>query len=330
MREVYHSFVALLERAFGSGGILAYHGVGQESFAPWIHVRADVLRSQFLELQGRYAFLPLSEFVNRLRAGFSVRGCLAVTFDDAYVGVCRYAAPILRELDVPATIFACSSLAEKGGSYWWDLVEDIRVRRNEHRWRRLCDCLELGGLSPDDPQASEMVKQQILLTWAGQGEAMGQVLGNEKPELGNPWRSATLRELEDLAADERFEFGCHTVSHAALPFLPPEAQQKEIRDNYEWLRDRLPRVRPFLAYPYGLYDSVTTEIAVRSGMTVAFTIEPRTPSRTELPMHVPRLCIQETTTRAEVSRRLARVHRPLQILARGRHHRLPSRKGTAP
>lgn len=328
MREVYHRFVALLERAFGSGGILAYHGVGKVSFAPQMHVPADVLRRQLLQLRDRYEFVPLVELVERLRRGRSVLGCISVTFDDAYSGVCRYGAPVLRELDIPATIFVCSDAAREGDVFWWDVVERIRVNCDKDRWERLRDLLGLGTLRMDDPQAPDKVRRRIMIQWSGRGQELCERLDGGERKASDPWRSSTLSELEAVASDERLDFACHTISHPVLPFLPPEEQKSEITEAYEWLRARLPRVRPFLAYPYGRYNRETAEIAAQCGMEAGFTTEPRTPARTEFPMYIPRLCVKESTEKDEVLRSLARAHRLPRILVRGRHPRLPTPEDT--
>lgn len=48
---------------------------------------------------------------------------LAVTFDDAFAGTYRYAAPVLAELGVPATVFAPSALVTTGQPMSWPGLE---------------------------------------------------------------------------------------------------------------------------------------------------------------------------------------------------------------
>ena len=99
-------FVALFDRLFAAGGILSYHGVVESDVpSPEMHVSVARLEAQLAHLRARYAVIPLRELFDRRARGRSTNRCVSITFDDAYCGVERLAAPILSQLDVPATIF---------------------------------------------------------------------------------------------------------------------------------------------------------------------------------------------------------------------------------
>src|SRR4051812_27470628 len=78
---------SLLERAFGWGGVIAYHGVGDLPPAPVMHISPDRLRSQLEVLGEQHQIVRLRELVDRWRSGVSTRNRVAITFDDAYSGV---------------------------------------------------------------------------------------------------------------------------------------------------------------------------------------------------------------------------------------------------
>ena len=52
------------------------------------------------------------------------RRTLAVTFDDAFATVTRYAAPILERLGVPATVFVPTAFPDSGRSLSWPGIDD--------------------------------------------------------------------------------------------------------------------------------------------------------------------------------------------------------------
>jgi peptidoglycan/xylan/chitin deacetylase (PgdA/CDA1 family) len=324
MKAVYDRLIALLERALGSGGILAYHGVGPGGFSPGIHVTPDTLRRQLRALAGRYRVVPLSEIVARLRGGQSIRGHLAVTFDDAYWGVARYAEPILRELGIPATVFVVTGALSQTDPYWWDVVESARVRSPDVAWREVTAALGLNGLAPHDPSANQRVKERVFAKWRGRGAELGRRLGRVME--AEPWRSCRVGELQALARNEQIEFGCHTTSHPVLPLLDREDQVREIQECRSVLADCLPRVLPYLAYPYGQYDEASLAAAREAGIEAAFSVEPRFPvTPGDSLMAIPRLCVMETTTPPLVARNLARAHRPVRIWWKGKDPRLPAR-----
>ena len=325
MIALYDRIVGSLGRHFGSGGILAYHGVGPHPLSPEMHVDVETFRSQLMSLREHFEFISLSDFVSRLSADRSIQGCLALTFDDAYVGVCRFAAPVLRELDIPATVFVCSAQARGKSAYWWDLVYDIRSSRDEVRWEALLSLLDLPRVGLGDRGIFNRVKQRVMVAYSGRGTELVDQL-TLRNRLGD-FRSADYDELCTLASQARVEFGCHTASHPALPLLSVEEQAREITTSLRELETHLPRVRPFIAYPYGAYDEATLRIARECGMKAGFTIEPRIPVRSEYPTEIPRLCMQESFTIGTVFRNLATAHRIPRILFRGRRPRFPGTEG---
>lgn len=64
--------------------------------------------------------VPLDEIVSRLERGRSVKGLLAITFDDGYEDNYTNAAPVLEQLGLPATFFVVSGFIETEHVTWWD------------------------------------------------------------------------------------------------------------------------------------------------------------------------------------------------------------------
>ena len=112
VKRLYRWVTRVSGRMLGAGGILAYHGIGRVRFAPGMHVQEEVFRQQIAELQRRFRFIALGDLVERMEDGESIDGYLALTFDDAYVGLLRYAAPFLVDRGIPATVFVTAEASE--------------------------------------------------------------------------------------------------------------------------------------------------------------------------------------------------------------------------
>jgi peptidoglycan/xylan/chitin deacetylase (PgdA/CDA1 family) len=95
--------------------VLAYHGVGRyprELDPRHLMVDPERFRRQIETIRRRgYRFVPLLEFAGRLApdAAPPDRLC-AVTFDDGTVDQLELVAPLLADLEVPATYFVCPGL----------------------------------------------------------------------------------------------------------------------------------------------------------------------------------------------------------------------------
>ncbi len=104
-------FEYLLDSAWRSRRllILCYHGVSLDDEHEWnpglylspaeLHSRLDLLRAT------RSNVLPLDEAVERLYAGTLPKRSVVLTFDDGYVDFAQKANPLLREFDMPATVY---------------------------------------------------------------------------------------------------------------------------------------------------------------------------------------------------------------------------------
>jgi peptidoglycan/xylan/chitin deacetylase (PgdA/CDA1 family) len=309
---------SLLERAFGWGGVIAYHGVGESPSNTVMHVSPKRLLAQLELLRDRYRIVPLRVLIDRWRLGKSTRNCVAITFDDAYAGVLIHALPILRSLDIPATVFVASDYAALGASYWWDTVERQRIASEGREWTETVKAVGIADADRTKPTTIDQIRNRVLARFAGRWP------GDLSSGGESVWRSLTFAELELLAADDRIEFGVHTLSHPALPLLPYDAQVDEIRNNLALLRNRLPRVIPVVAYPYGLYDRTTVRAARAAGMIAGLTMEGRATADRPDPMIAPRIGAGEIHPPKSLTRRLTRALRPALVMRnRGAHPRMP-------
>jgi peptidoglycan/xylan/chitin deacetylase (PgdA/CDA1 family) len=307
----------ILDRTFGAAGVIAYHGVGHSPHSPVMHVSPARLRAQLEHLRAHYSVLSLRDLVERWQVGASTRGCVAITFDDAYAGVAVHALPILRDLDLPATIFVTSDHAATGASFWWDDVELERLGCGSGLWSEAPSVIGLSPCGAAEPDALDRVRTRVLARFAGRWPHV--------PRAGGGlWRSLDFRELSTLGKDDLIDFGVHTLSHPALPLLSHPEQVEEIRTNFQLLRSRLPRVQPIVAYPYGLYDQTTVRAAVDAGMIAGVTMEGRAPGARPDLMTIPRIGGAEVRTPQSLAMRLNRGLRPALIMRnRGRHPKLP-------
>src|ERR1700739_3885294 len=94
--------------------VLAYHGLGNYARRLDPHnlmVPQDQFRRQMDTSRHRgYRFVRLRELTDLLVAGALDDGVCALTFDDGTVDNLEVLAPLLTELDLPATVFVCPGL----------------------------------------------------------------------------------------------------------------------------------------------------------------------------------------------------------------------------
>lgn len=90
-----------------------------------------------------------------------------------------------------------------------------------------------------------------------------------------------LRRLEAFG----FAIGSHSVDHAYLTTLAPDALAYELDRSRDILEQRLGHAVPWLSYPHGAFDSAVVAAARRAGYLLAVTEEPGSLQTDRLELH---------------------------------------------
>lgn len=100
--------------------VLCYHDIGSDpTNATDYFVPPELLAAHVAWVQEwGYTIVPLAEIVDRLLAGRDLDGLLAITFDDALVGVADHAAAILEAAGAPATVFVVTEVLGAAPPFW--------------------------------------------------------------------------------------------------------------------------------------------------------------------------------------------------------------------
>ena len=99
--------------------IVAYHGVSLADEHEWnaeLYMPPELLRLRLAALRdGGYEVLPFGVAVQRLYAGTLPARAVALTFDDGAHDFASVAVPILREFEMPATVYLTTYYSDRGG-----------------------------------------------------------------------------------------------------------------------------------------------------------------------------------------------------------------------
>lgn len=110
-------------------GVLTYHRTaptGTVDRHDDLNVAPEVFRSQLAGLLGAgYTFVSIDDVVEWQHGRRTLpRQAVHVTFDDGYACTALYAAPILSELDIPATVFVNTAFIGEPGPFPFDPNRD--------------------------------------------------------------------------------------------------------------------------------------------------------------------------------------------------------------
>lgn len=245
---------AVARRRQSGGLVLCYHNVVPDGDpGVWgtlgLHMPFATFARQMRWLAATYSVVPLDRLVEGVARRENLRGKAAVTFDDAYVGVFDYALPLLRELDLPATVFVVAQ-APGGHDFWWDHPGVLRVYSDARR-------------------------ERWLTTLRGDGTAIIASLDLNGDASSRPPRACRPADWPTIASAARagLSIGAHSATHRALTTLGRFDLDTEVNESRDVIARQTGVVPEVFAYPYGLSNAHVREVVRAAGYRAAFTLD---------------------------------------------------------
>ncbi len=270
--------------------VLTYHRIAERDtdpfYDPVISAAPSSFRAQIEWLHKRMRILTLLELDTRIRTGEPWTEPVAfITFDDGYRDNFDAAAPILNELNIPATFFIPTEFLQSPQLPWWDHVAYV-IKKTP--MRRLL--LNHGPGDPKSPLAIDLettprhtaimtIVRAILdekiadLPWFLEHLTVQAEVMVDSQSLGQllfmSWEQ--VRQLTDTAG--RLTIGSHTHSHLELGKLDAQHLERELVLSKQILQERLGQEVFALAYPFGwpgTFNQITKKSAMEAGYRLAF------------------------------------------------------------
>lgn len=292
--------------------ILAYHGIAlsdEHVFNGSQFISADFFRNR-LELlrKSKCAVLPLGEAVERLYADDLPDRALAITFDDGLSDFYRRAFPLIKEFDVPVTLYLttfyssyqrpvfdlmCAYLLWKGQSNVLDLKkltgQDLQtdLRRLDSREAALAQIRDFASgqkLSADE-------KDALAASLAAHLDVDYNTLLEQRA-----MHNLTADEVGKLAAGG-IDIQLHTHRHRTP--LDRELFLREIEDNRKSIQEMSGTNPKHFCYPSGVYDPQFLPWLREAGVSSATTCESGFASRSCHQLLLPRFLDNATLSPIE-------------------------------
>jgi len=224
--------------------ILAYHNIVPRGESPAgdrsLHLAQETFGDHLDCLGDTHDIVHLDDIEDTVP--HASRPLAAITFDDAYLGTLTAGFDELVKRGLPGTVFANPGAFEWDG-FWWDRLAD-----------RLTGQVEPGVRSHGLRALAG--RQLDILSWA-RDKGLDEC---EVPEYAKP---APQRILERAVDTGLIRVGSHTWSHPNLAALGQEEVERELELARRWLESFPGASTSWLAYPYGLQNSLVRAVAAR-------------------------------------------------------------------
>jgi peptidoglycan/xylan/chitin deacetylase (PgdA/CDA1 family) len=249
-----------------SGGvtILAYHRVvdvpNEDQFPFDIElVSASVIQftQQMEYIKAHYQPITFATLLQYLDRGDKPpRGAAIVTFDDGFADNYHNAFPVLRRLDMPATIFLSTGYIDSQETFWYEKLSYAVMTTRAN----VVVTSTLGSLTINNKAASrrELIASVVLklklvpddVRLASLEDLYAQLLPGHKWPHDPRSGPVTWDQVKEMSANN-IEFGSHSVTHPVLSRVTLDKLAFEVEHSKHRIESELQKPIQVIAYPVG-------------------------------------------------------------------------------
>lgn len=280
--------------------VLFYHGVAEihDPFVERLHISPADFRKQLAYLREHYEIISMEEYDHRWQTDTFTGKEVTLTFDDGYRNNLTQLAPILKEYNLPFTVFISTRHIDSGKRFstfigrailMWESLGRIRV-----------ECLGLDSLLTSARQRKKIFKRINRHLKHADIETVDliteQLIRNlpdgEYRKLCDRYGADALMNWEEVGTLQK-EYPCTIGSHCLDHFICGTFQQeseiiRQIEESKSVIEQKLGVPCHYLAYPNGDTCHTALEAARKVGYRMAFTTANKRVSSRMDSMELPR------------------------------------------
>ena len=239
--------------------IFMFHGVEAEPISPPCPYVNDAatLRRELEYVRRCFHVLPLEEALERLYAGTLPDRAAAITFDDGTRNLLTHAAPVLRDIGLPAAVFLATGPMGTDETLWPDRLWLAFARTNALEVDLTMfglGTVSLRSVADRGAACAAIVERLKDLPDEERMERIESLVATLEPESdgdAGPFRMLSWEEAHALASDGNVTLHPHSVTHPILSRCSDEKVEYEIFESCATLERETGRTPSVFAYPNG-------------------------------------------------------------------------------
>lgn len=266
--------------------IFAYHRVvadlakAENESIYGLVISTETFREHCRMLRENFDIISIEEAEKFLEGNFSSKRPKAViTFDDGYLDNYEEAFPVLRQMNLPATIFLPTQMIGQSEPLAHDKAFWL-VKKGFEKKISIQNCFINAGINGDLTREINKdgdmlsVTDKIVYLPATQRDAVIAEL-EKNLSIKNYPKEYDLLDWEMVREMSRnqISFGVHSASHTVLTLENETEFEREINESKKTLEEKLGREIISFAYPNGKFNGKVRRHVVKSGYKLAVSTE---------------------------------------------------------
>lgn len=298
--------------------VLAFHGVTAEAPGHLCnhegkHLYRPIFEALLEEIARHYTVVPLLRVAHWMDGNAALPDrAVVLTFDDGYRNVFTEAAPVLRKLGMPATLFVATDFVFHHRMLWPDRLMSALAATRVPALR-----IEANGTVMDMPLGDEREKRAADARLTAVCKAMSEddklefldrlvtELRVSDEQVRNAWLDHEPIGLDEMKRLHEYgiEVGSHTCSHGIVTHFSPDAMTREVTLSREMIEQATGRPCVEFSYPNGAvgdFNADSRERVIAAGYRCGVTTVKRRVGRGDDRYEIPRAILTHNQiTRAE-------------------------------
>ena len=295
----YSGLLSLLARTkYGSSGksdfkILMYHRViaqndpAMKYIQPGMYVTDRTFEKQIAFLSKKYNLISLKKLAEHLINEQTLPSrSVAVTFDDGWLDNYKYAFPILRKRNAPATIFLTTDYIDSDNAFWFADIFKILTGANiesdklnyifinvlgDEKYRSIFSNADTGEQKKELGDAGEVIevmKQLDHETILKINAEIRKEVGSDSGNIAAGWETLSWKEILEMK-NGGIDFGSHGCSHRIMSGLSESENERELTESKRIIEKKLGSGIDLFSYPNGDYDDRVLNLVKNCGFCCA-------------------------------------------------------------
>jgi len=232
----------------------------------------------------QYLYHPVSyeDIENYYRNGKTLKHACHITFDDGHISFYETVFPLLKQYNIPASIFVSPKVITERTNFWFQEISDYDFNILNELVNK-----QLGITDDDSPVKAKLKSLQIKEIW--------EIISAYQEQTQTPPKSCmnmNIQQIKEVHQSGLVHIGAHTLTHPILKNENDDSVQYEIGNSISELSKLLDMPIHSFAYPNGKpgFDFGEREMNIlkQHDIRLAFTTEERTLRINDNLMSVPR------------------------------------------
>lgn len=279
--------------------VLMYHRVVRDLpeglYDPGMYVTVKSFEKHLYEIKKYFDIVPLHEMLSQMKD----RGRLcALTFDDGWLDNYEVAFPVLKNYNMPATIFIPVDYIGTNRKFWFlSFWEIAQLAARDGYLKDFVDYLVSFVPSSRAPRiGAEGLKELTSQLKSINAYELEKIINKARDKFSmNSTRQRSIMNWEEIyeMGQHDISFGSHGLNHYILPTLNYELKKKEIVESFEKLHEKGVNIAPFFSYPNGDWDEDSASLVSSTGYKGALTLRLGLNTSNSDPYFLNRIAIHE-------------------------------------